>query len=139
MGLDLKIAGGSIVDGNGGAPFVADVGIREGRIVEIGKLGAARETIDAGGAVVTPGWVDIHTHYDGQASWDADLAPSSLHGVTTCVMGNCGVGFAPARARDREVLIALMEGVEDIPGSALAEGIRWGWESFAEYMHALDA
>ncbi len=139
MSLDLKIVGGTVVDGNGGAPFTADVGIRDGRIVEIGTLGAARETIDAQGAIVTPGWVDIHTHYDGQASWDADFAPSSLHGVTTCVMGSCGVGFAPAHARDRDVLIALMEGVEDIPGSALAEGIRWGWEGFAEYMQALDA
>lgn len=139
--LDLKIIGGSLVDGTGSPARRADVGVRDGRIVEIGDLAgaAASETMDAEGAIVTPGFVEMHTHYDGQVSWDADLAPSSLHGVTTCVMGSCGVGFAPAREKDRQKLVELMEGVEDIPGSALAEGLRWGWESFPEYLDVLDA
>lgn len=137
---DLAITGGTIVDGEGGEPFSGDVGVRAGRIVTVGKLeGPAARTIDARGAIVTPGFVDVHTHYDGQVTWDAELSPSSLHGVTTAVLGNCGVGFAPVRAADRETLIRLMEGVEDIPGSALSEGIRWGWESFPEYMRAMDA
>lgn len=137
---DLAITGGTIVDGTGGAPFGADVAVSQGRIALVGKLdGPARRTIDAAGAIVTPGFVDLHTHYDGQVSWDAELAPSSLHGVTTAVMGNCGVGFAPVRAADRQTLIRLMEGVEDIPGSALSEGIRWQWETFPEYMSALDS
>ena len=136
---DLKIQGGTIVDGTGRDRFEGDVGIRDGKIVDVGDCpeGADR-TIDAAGAVVSPGWVDIHTHYDGQISWDEEMAPSSIHGVTTCVMGSCGVGFAPVRTRDHDKLIELMEGVEDIPGTALAEGITWGWETFPEYMEALD-
>ncbi len=141
MALDLLIRGGTLVDGGGGPPRPADVGIAGGRFVAIGDLRreSAAQTIDASGALVTPGFVDLHTHYDGQVSWDADLAPSSQHGVTTAIMGSCGVGFAPVRASDRARLIALMEGVEDIPGAALAEGIQWGWESFPEYLDALDA
>ena len=140
MTYDLLIRGGRVVDGTGQRARTADVAIEGERIVEVGKLsGTARRTIDADGALVIPGFVDIHTHYDGQVSWDPELAPSSLHGVTTAVMGNCGVGFAPVRPRDHERLIELMEGVEDIPGSALAEGLTWGWESFAEYMDRIDA
>jgi N-acyl-D-aspartate/D-glutamate deacylase len=138
MSYELRIAGGMIVDGTGGPPQRADVAIEGGRIAKVGDVGAAERTIDASGCIVTPGFVDVHTHYDGQVSWDADLLPSSVHGVTTAVIGNCGVGFAPAHARDRDRLIALMEGVEDIPGTALSEGIRWGWESFPEYMRAID-
>ncbi len=139
MAFDLKIVGGLVVDGSGRAGRTANVGVSNGRIVEVGACdGPATRTIDADGALVTPGFTDLHTHYDGQVSWDGDIAPSSLHGVTTCVMGNCGVGFAPVRASDRKRLIELMEGVEDIPGSALAEGIRWRWESFPEYMDAVD-
>jgi len=136
---DLKIVGGTIVDGTGRAAFAGDVAIEGGRIAAVGKCdGAARRSIDARGALVLPGFVDIHTHYDGQVTWDEELTPSSLHGVTTCVMGSCGVGFAPVvRGRENE-LVELMEGVEDIPGSALSEGIPWGWESFAEYMDAVD-
>lgn len=137
---DLAIQGATVVDGTGGAPFTADVAVAGGRIALVGKLdGPARRTLDVPGALVTPGFVDLHTHYDGQVSWDPELSPSSLHGVTTAVMGNCGVGFAPVRAGDRQTLIRLMEGVEDIPGAALAEGIRWRWETFPEYMAALDA
>ena len=137
MAFDLKIVGGLVVDGSGRAGRTANVGVSNGRIVEVGACDRpATRTIDADGALVTPGFTDLHTHYDGQVSWDGDIAPSSLHGVTTCVMGNCGVGFAPVRASDRKRLIELMEGVEDIPGSALAEGIRWRWESFPEYMDA---
>lgn len=136
---DLKIVGGLIVDGTGGDRFAGDVGIKDGRIVAVGDAPeGAKETLDATGAIVTPGWTDIHTHYDGQISWDEELAPSSIHGVTTAVMGSCGVGFAPVRPTDHERLIELMEGVEDIPGTALSEGITWGWESFPEYMDALD-
>ncbi|MEZ4470215.1 MAG: amidohydrolase family protein [bacterium] len=137
---DLKISGGTIIDGTGQAGFTGDVGIQDGRIVAVGDApGEAAQTIDAAGAIVTPGFVDLHTHYDGQISWDPDLMPSSVHGVTTAILGSCGVGFAPAHAADREKLIALMEGVEDIPGSALAEGLTWEWETFPEYMDALDA
>ncbi|MBW2626407.1 MAG: amidohydrolase family protein [Deltaproteobacteria bacterium] len=136
---DLKIVGGTLVDGSGGDRYSGDVGIKEGRIVDVGKCdGSAAETIDADGAIVAPGFVDIHTHYDGQISWDEELAPSSIHGVTTCAMGSCGVGFAPVRPTDHAKLIELMEGVEDIPGTALSEGISWGWESFPEYMDVLD-
>ena len=138
--LDWLIEGGAVVDGSGGAPFTADVGVRDGRIVAVGKVTeAARERIDANGAWVTPGFVDIHTHYDGQATWDETFSPSIHHGVTTVVMGNCGVGFAPVRKGHEADLIKLMEGVEDIPGAALAEGIRWNWESFPQFMDALDA
>jgi N-acyl-D-aspartate/D-glutamate deacylase len=138
--LDWLIEGGTVVDGSGGAPFVADVGIAGGKIVEIGRIaGAAHERIDAAGAWVTPGFIDIHTHYDGQATWDETFSPSIHHGATTVVMGNCGVGFAPVRKGREDELIKLMEGVEDIPGAALAEGIRWGWGSFPQFMDALDA
>jgi N-acyl-D-aspartate/D-glutamate deacylase len=136
---DLVIRGGEIADGRGGPTFSADVAVRDGRIVEVGKVAAAgREEIDARGKLVTPGFVDIHTHYDGQAVWDQRFAPSSWHGVTTVVMGNCGVGFAPVKARDRDRLIELMEGVEDIPGIALHEGLDWAWETFDEYLTALE-
>ena len=136
---DLKIVGGTIVDGTGSDRYTGDVGIKDGRIVAVGSADEpAKETIDADGAVVAPGFVDIHTHYDGQISWDEELAPSSIHGVTTCAMGSCGVGFAPVRPSDHDKLVELMEGVEDIPGTALSEGISWGWESFPEYMDVLD-
>lgn len=130
-----------MVDGTGTPARRADVAVRGGRIVAVGDLAgqAADRVLDAEGALVTPGFVDLHTHYDGQLSWDADLLPSVAHGVTTVVTGNCGVGFAPCRSTDRDALVALMEGVEDIPGSALAEGIRWNWQTFPEYMDALDA
>ena len=135
---DLLITNGTIVDGSGGEPFVADVAVGDGVITGVGhNLGPARETLDASGRLVTPGFIDLHTHYDGQVSWDDQLKPSVNHGVTTVVTGNCGVGFAPCRAEDRDRLIRLMEGVEDIPGTALHEGITWEWESFPEYMDAL--
>jgi N-acyl-D-aspartate/D-glutamate deacylase len=136
---DLIIRNGTIVDGTGGAPFTGDVAISGNRIAQMGEVGGtAHREIDAEGLLVTPGWVDIHTHYDGQASWDPLLAPSSWHGVTTAVMGNCGVGFAPVKPDQRQFLIELMEGVEDIPGSALAEGIDWQWEHFPEYLDAIE-
>ena len=137
--FDLVIRGGEVADGLGGALRSADVAVRDGRIVEVGQLtGSGKQEIDARGLLVTPGFVDIHTHYDGQVMWDSQLAPSSWHGVTTAVMGNCGVGFAPVRTRDHERLIELMEGVEDIPGAALHEGLGWGWESFADYLDAVE-
>ncbi len=137
---DLVIRGGTLVDGTGAPPVEADIAIEGGRIAGIGRIAArGREEIDARGRIVTPGFVDIHTHYDGQAVWDSHLAPSAWHGVTTAVMGNCGVGFAPCRAADRERLIELMEGVEDIPGPILHEGLDWRWETFPEYLDALDA
>lgn len=136
---DLVIRGGTVVDGTGGPSMVADVAVDGDRIVAVGTdLGAGREEIDARGKIVTPGFVDVHTHYDGQATWDQEMAPSSWHGVTTVVMGNCGVGFAPARPDRHDWLIGLMEGVEDIPGTALAEGMSWDWETFPEYMDALE-
>jgi len=136
---DLVIRGGTVVDGTGAAARTADVAVDDGRISAVGALHgvAARRVIDADGALVTPGWVDVHTHYDGQATWDDVLGPSSWHGVTTIVTGNCGVGFAPARPERREWLIGLMEGVEDIPGTALSEGIEWEWETFPQYLDAL--
>ncbi|NKB98317.1 MAG: amidohydrolase family protein [Pseudomonadales bacterium] len=135
---DLIVRGGTVVDGTGQAERSADVAVRDGLIVEVGKVsGHAAEEIDADGALVTPGFVDIHTHYDGQATWSNRMSPSSHHGVTTVVMGNCGVGFAPVRAADHELLIELMEGVEDIPGVALHEGLPWSWESFPDYMDYL--
>jgi N-acyl-D-amino-acid deacylase len=135
---DLVIRGGTVVDGSGGKPFEADVAVDGGVISAVGKVTApGREEIDAGGKIVTPGFVDIHTHYDGQATWDDVMAPSAWHGVTTVVMGNCGVGFAPAAPDRHQWLIGLMEGVEDIPGTALAEGMSWDWESFPEYLAAL--
>ena len=141
--FDLVIRGGTVVDGSGGEPFKADVAVRDGRIVvvdemSVGELSQAREVVDVDGLVVAPGFVDIHTHYDGQATWDPLLEPSSGHGVTTVVAGNCGVGFAPVRPGDEQWLISLMEGVEDIPGTALTEGIDWSWETFPEYLDALD-
>jgi N-acyl-D-amino-acid deacylase len=137
--VELVIRNGTIVDGSGATAFVADVAVDGGRIVAVGPdLEPGEREIDATGLLVTPGWVDIHTHYDGQATWDSLLAPSSWHGVTTVVMGNCGVGFAPAAPERREWLIGLMEGVEDIPGTALAEGIDWQWETFPEYLDALE-
>ena len=136
---DLIIRGGTIADGSGRAPSRGDVAIDGGVIAAVGEVGdAARRVIDADGLLVTPGWVDIHTHYDGQATWDPEVSPSGWHGVTTVVMGNCGVGFAPARAADRSWLIGLMEGVEDIPGTALAEGMTWNWESFGEYLDEVE-
>src|SRR5580693_5307190 len=136
---ELIVRGGTLVDGTGAEPRIADVAIDGGVITEVGGVtDSATRTIEADGLLVTPGWVDIHTHYDGQATWDTELAPSSWHGVTTLVMGNCGVGFAPARPDRHDWLIGLMEGVEDIPGTALAEGMTWDWESFPEYLDALD-
>lgn len=136
---DLVIRGGKIVDGTGEPARHGDVAIDGDRISSVGgKAGSGKREIDAGGLLVTPGWVDIHTHYDGQVTWDPYLTPSCWHGVTTVVMGNCGVGFAPARPDRRDWLIGLMEGVEDIPGTALSEGIRWSWESFPEYLDALE-
>ncbi len=138
--LDTLIRGGTVIDGTGAEPTRADIGIRDGRIVAVGAVDEpAGQTIDAMGLHVLPGFIDIHTHYDGQASWDETFTPSIYHGVTTVVMGNCGVGFAPVRPGDRDVLIDLMEGVEEIPGSALTEGMRWNWESFTDYGRALDA
>jgi N-acyl-D-aspartate/D-glutamate deacylase len=138
--FDCKIVGGTIVDGRGGPAFAGDVAIRGDRVVGVGDCpGQARRVVDARGAHVLPGFVDLHTHYDGQVTWDEELEPSSLHGVTTCVMGSCGVGFAPVRPGREDALVELMEGVEDIPGAALAEGIPWGWESFGDYMDALRA
>lgn len=144
--FDLKITGGTVVDGTGADRFTADIGIRDGKIIEVRRrgpgdaplAGEAAETIDATGKVVAPGFVDIHTHYDGQVSWDSLLEPSSGHGVTTVVTGNCGVGFAPVRPGHEEWLIGLMEGVEDIPGTALTEGISWGWESYPEYLDVVE-
>lgn len=143
--FDLKITGGTVVDGTGSERYLADIGIKDGRIVEVHRRGAgdagldgdATETIDATGRIVAPGFVDIHTHYDGQVSWDSLLEPSSGHGVTTVVTGNCGVGFAPVRPGSEEWLIKLMEGVEDIPGTALTEGISWGWESYPDYLDVI--
>jgi N-acyl-D-aspartate/D-glutamate deacylase len=136
---DLVIRNGTIVDGTGEAPFQGDIAIDDGKISAIGRIEAeGRETVDAAGQIVTPGFVDIHTHFDGQITWDPLLTPSFWHGVTTVVFGNCGVGFAPAAPNRRDWLIGLMEGVEDIPGSALAEGIQWNWESFPEYLDFLD-
>ena len=140
MNYDLKIVGGHVFDGNGGDAVRADVGITNGVIVDVGECaGSADRVTDAEGGIVTPGFIDLHTHYDGQVSWDEELRPSVNFGVTTAILGNCGVGFAPVRPDDRERLIRLMEGVEDIPGTALHEGITWNWESFPEYMDAIDA
>jgi N-acyl-D-aspartate/D-glutamate deacylase len=137
--ITLVIRGGTVVDGTGKPGFRADVGLAGDRIVAVGQVDApGAAEIDATGKLVTPGFVDIHTHYDGQAIWDSHMAPSAWHGVTTAVMGNCGVGFAPVRATDHHRLIELMEGVEDIPGPALAEGLDWAWESFPDYLDALE-
>jgi N-acyl-D-aspartate/D-glutamate deacylase len=137
--FDLKITGGTVVDGSGNAPTTADVAVKDGKIVEIGKVtGAAKRTVDATGAIVTPGFVDVHTHYDGQAVWDQHLAPSSWNGVTSIMMGNCGVGFAPLRPGQADRLVKLMEGVEEIPGTVLYEGLDWKWETFGDYLNRLD-
>ncbi len=136
---DLVIRGGTVVDGTGNPARVADVAIDGDRIAAVGDdVGPGREEIDATGLLVTPGWVDIHTHYDAQATWDPFLTPSGFHGVTTVVMGNCGVGFAPVAPERRDWLIGLMEGVEDIPGAAMSDGIAWEWETFEGYLDALD-
>ncbi len=136
---DLVIRNGTLVDGTGASARQADVAIVDGKVAAIGSdLGPGTEEIDATGLLVTPGFVDVHTHYDGQATWDPELTPSSWHGVTTTVMGNCGVGFAPAKPDERDWLIQLMEGVEDIPGAALSDGIDWQWETFPEYLDALE-
>src|SRR6202046_2244266 len=141
MTYDLIIRNGTIVDGLGGEPYVGDVAVQNGVIAAVGHVNgdtAARE-IDAAGLLVTPGFVDLHTHYDGQAIWSERLTPSSAHGVTTVVMGNCGVGFAPCRTEDHDVLVDVMAGVEDIPGVVMTDGLPWNWETFPEYMDALDA
>ncbi len=139
MAFDLIIKNGTLYDGNGGEAYQADIGITDDIIAEIGEItGAADKIVDASGHIVTPGFIDIHTHYDGQVSWDENFEPSVNHGVTTAVMGSCGVGFAPVLESDHEKLVRLMEGVEDIPGTALTEGLTWNWESFPDYMNAID-
>src|ERR1700743_767271 len=135
---DLVIRGGTIADGQGGNLFEGDIAIKDGRISEVGKVSAkGKEEIDAKGKLVAPGFVDVHTHYDGQVTWSQDITPSSQNGVTTAIMGNCGVGFAPCRPSDPHRLIQLMEGVEDIPEPVLSAGIPWAWESFPDYMEWL--
>ena len=137
---DIVIRGGTVVDGTGGAPFVADVALKDGRIAAIGRVeGTGAEEFDARGKLVTPGFVDIHTHYDGQAVWSDRLSPSSSHGVTTAVGGNCGVGFAPCRPEHRDLLVSVMEGVEDIPEVVMTEGLTWNWETYPEYLNAIEA
>ena len=137
--LDLIIRGGTLIDGTGAPRRTADVGVADGKVVAVGRIDdTATNEVDADGALVTPGFVDIHTHYDGQATWDPQLQPSSGHGVTTIVMGNCGVGFAPVHPTDHAQLIELMEGVEDIPGAALHEGLPWDWGSIGEYLDAIE-
>jgi len=138
-GFDLVIRGGLVCDGTGGEPYSADVALQGDRIVAVGQIaGRGAEEIDAAGCIVTPGFIDLHTHYDGQAIWSDRLVPSSQHGVTTAILGNCGVGFAPCRASDRDMLIGVMEGVEDIPEVVMAEGLTWDWETFPDYLDALD-
>jgi N-acyl-D-aspartate/D-glutamate deacylase len=137
--FDLLIRGGTVVDGTGAPVRTADVAVQDGRVVEVGRVGGrAKRTIAAEGLLVTPGFIDVHTHFDGQATWDPHLSPSCWHGATTVILGNCGVGFAPVRPGAREWLIELMESVEDIPGAALLEGIAWDWQSFPQYLDALD-
>src|SRR3954454_8014978 len=137
--LDLIIRGGTLIDGTGAPRRTADVGVDDGVVVAVGRIDDSATTeVDADGALVTPGFVDIHTHYDGQATWDTQLLPSSAHGVTTVVMGNCGVGFAPVHAGDHDQLIELMEGVEDLPGTVLHEGLCWDWETIEDYLDALE-
>ena len=138
---DTVIRGGTIVDGSGKPGYTGDVALSGGKIAQVGgKAGPGKREIEANGLLVTPGWVDVHTHYDGQATWDQELAPSSGHGVTTVLMGNCGVGFAPVRRNktDHSDLIGMMESIEEIPGVALADGLKWNWETFPEYLDALD-
>src|SRR5271170_682742 len=139
MSADLVIRNGVVYDGTGGPPQRRDIAVEDDVIVAVGDdIGSGRREIDAEGLLVTPGFIDPHTHYDGQATWDPWLAPSSHHGVTTVAMGNCGVGFAPVAAEFHDGLIEMMEGVEDIPGTALHEGLRWNWESFPQYLDALE-
>ena len=136
----MIIRNGTIVDGLGGEPFVGDVAVSDGVIAAVGTVdGEADREIDATGLLVTPGFVDLHTHYDGQAIWSDRMTPSSAHGVTTAVMGNCGVGFAPCRPSDHEMLVDVMAGVEDIPGVVMVDGLPWTWETFPEFLDALDA
>src|SRR5438309_11523477 len=136
--LDLVIRGGTVIDGTGTGRRTADVGVAAGKVVAVGKVDEpAAELVDADGALVTPGFVDIHTHYDGQATWDSRLQPSAWHGVTSVVAGNCGVGFAPVVPAHHQRLIDLMEGIEDIPGTALHEGLPWTWETYEEYLDVL--
>ncbi|MCA9687912.1 MAG: amidohydrolase family protein, partial [Myxococcales bacterium] len=137
---ELIIRGGTVVDGTGAPAVTADIAVDGGRISAVGRItDTAQEEIDADGLTVTPGYVDVHTHYDAQVTWDDTLTPSSWHGVTTMILGNCGVGFAPVRPDRREWLVDLMEAVEDIPAAALNAGISWAWESFPEYLDALAA
>lgn len=137
---DIIIRGGLVVDGTGRDPFTGDIAISGGKIAAMGEIkGSADQEIDATGRIVTPGFVDVHTHYDGQSIWGKELSPSSSHGVTTVVMGNCGVGFAPCRTEDHDLLINVMEGVEDIPGVVMSEGLPWDWQTFPEYLDRLDA
>src|SRR6188474_39893 len=140
MTHDLLIRGGTVIDGTGAPARRADEAIEGGTIVAVGAVGGtATRTLDARGLLVTPGFVDIHTHYDGQAAWDERMIPSSWHGVTTVVAGNCGVGFAPVRPTDHQRLVELMEGVEDIPGVVLTEGLAWNWQTFPEFMDVIGA
>ena len=136
---DTVIRGGTIIDGSGQPGYTGDVALQDGKIAQVGgKIGPGRREIAADGLLVTPGWVDVHTHYDGQAMWDSELAPSSWHGVSTVLFGNCGVGFAPVRNTDHSALIGMMESIEEIPGIALADGLKWNWETFPEYLDALE-
>ena len=138
--FDLIIRGGTVHDGLGGAPRIVDIAVKDGRIAAMGDVsGSATEVISAAGLIVTPGFVDVHTHYDGQATWENRLAPSSGHGVTSVVMGNCGVGFAPCKPEQRDILVKVMEGVEDVPEVVMTEGLPWNWETFPQYLDALDA
>jgi N-acyl-D-aspartate/D-glutamate deacylase len=140
MEYDLIIRGGTVIDGLGSDPYTGDVAVRDGVIVAVGSVdGSGDREIDATGLLVTPGFVDLHTHYDGQAIWSERMTPSSAHGVTTAVMGNCGVGFAPCRAEDHDVLVDVMAGVEDIPGVVMVDGLPWSWETFPEFLDTLDA
>ena len=137
---DLIIRGGTIVDGTGTTPYEGDIAITAGKITEIGKITAsAPEEIDARGKLVTPGFIDLHTHYDAQVTWSSQVTPSSWNGVTTVLIGNCGVGFAPCLPERRDMLVELMEGVEDIPEVVLTAGLPWNWQSFPDYLNALDA
>ena len=138
--FDLIIRDGKVIDGTGSKPRIADIAVKNGVIVDVGDIRQpAKRTINASGYLVSPGFVDIHTHYDGQATWDPYLTPSSWHGVTTAVFGNCSVGFAPVKPDKTDYLINLMEGVEDIPGTVLSEGVTFDWESFPEYLDALES
>jgi N-acyl-D-aspartate/D-glutamate deacylase len=137
--FDVVIRNGFVVDGTGTEPFAGDVGVLNGEIAEIGKIkGRGKEEVDATGRLICPGFIDIHTHYDGEATWISRLVASSAHGVTTAILGNCGVGFGPCRVEDRERLIGLMEGVEDIPEVVMTEGLAWDWETFPQYLDALE-